>query len=284
MLIIAAPVGLGLFGFAIFNVQGFMNSTWAFWALMACIFVPYSILYTADMLRRREARRGGGSAGDASPLVFAGGLSPDESEGASSATHSGVRSSTAWIWGGLVLVIAYAGFRIAWALVNGAQFDWTAVVALVVAAGLAIIHPSALGWQRFRRSVRSIGSQAVAWPTFRTDQFAGELHVSRPGATIPQDLILLASESTVSVWTTEREPKLLLSLPRDVNTKIRAMSVSDRLGSTGVRMERQDGPDSHAFDLIVRRRGIFTYFRTDQATAQLCAAEIASSRPATHES
>ncbi|MCI0158905.1 hypothetical protein KNO15_19560 [Leifsonia shinshuensis] len=278
-LVVAAPVGLSMFGFLLFDIQGFMQSGWAIWVLLACLFVPYALGYTADMLRRREARRGEEPAGDASPLVLVRGASGVGPIGESSLSRRGARSSNLWIWVGLVLVIAYAVFRIVWALANGAVFDWTAVIALVALAAVAIILPSATTWQRFRRSAGMIGGSAVAWPTFRTDQFAAELHRSRPGATIPQDLILSASESAVSVWTTEREPKLLVSLPRDATTTIRAAKIRDRLGSTGIRIDHQEGADEYAFELVVRRRGIFTYFRTDQTTAEMCASEIVSARP-----
>lgn len=277
-LVVAAPVGLGLFGFLLFDIQGFMQSGWAVWVMCACLVIPYALGYTADMLRRREARRGEDPVGDASPLVLVSASNRVGPQRESSPARRGARSSNLWIWVGLVLVIAYAVLRIVWALADGAVFDWTAVIALVAAAALAIILPSAIAWQRFRRSAATTEESAVAWPTFRTDQFAAEIHQSRPGATIPQDLILSASESAVSVWTTEREPTLLVSLPRDATTTIRGAKISDRLGSTGIRIEHQEGANTYAFELVVRRKGIFTYFRTDQTTAELCAGEIVSGR------
>ncbi|MFE4950511.1 hypothetical protein ACFQ9V_10435 [Leifsonia sp. NPDC056665] len=273
VLIVLAPIVLGVLGFALVDVQGFMSSPWAFWLLMASLFIPYSIVYTADTLRRREARTAVTPSGDSSPLVFASSADPKpEKVSVDSGRSSG--SSAAWIWVGLVLVVAYAVVRVALALANDGDFDWTVVVALFAVVCIATIMPSVIAWQRFRRSALRI-DDSIAWPTLRTDQFASQLHRSRPGAVIPQDLILSATESAVNVWTTEREPRLLLSLPRDTATTVRPVTTADRLGSTGVVLERHVDGQVEAFELIVRRRGVFTYFRTDHATAERCSDDIA---------
>ncbi|WP_158864176.1 hypothetical protein [Leifsonia sp. AG29] len=275
---VLAPIGLSMVGFAILDIQGFMRSSWAFWVLMVCLFVPYSLAYTADIFRRREARTAVSSAGDASPLVFASSSSVPLSEPEIGRVESASRSHYGWIWVGFAAFVAYAAFRIAWALAGGAAFDWTAVIALVAIVCFASIMPSVVAWQRFRRAVLRIDKARATWPAFRTDQFATELHRSRPGATIPQDLILSASNSTVDVWTAEREPRLLVSFPRDAATTLNAFASVDRLGSSGVRIERHDGHSVEPYEFIARRKGVLTYFRTDEATAQRCAEELTSGR------
>jgi hypothetical protein len=265
-----------MLAFLVLDLQGFMYSGWAVWVLIGSLLIPYSIAYTADLLRRRGARRGEDS-GDSSLLVFTEVSSGEASLAKSSALDSSPRSDTVWIWVGLAFFAAYAVVRIVWALLNGADVDWTVAVALVAVAGLATILPSAIGWQRFRRSAIRIGGSVTAWPTLRTDQFASELYRSRPGAIIPQDLILAATESAVSVWTTYREPKLLLSLPRDAAT-IRAVTLTDRLGSTGIRIEHHGGEDSSSFDLVVRRTGTLTYFRANEGTVRRCVEDMALRR------
>lgn len=274
--IVLGPIELGVIGFAIVNIHGFMYSPWAFWVLIVCLFVPYSIAYTADILRRREARGAETYSGDSSALVFPS-LPNSPSQGeekASSASSS--RSSATWIWVCLALVAAYAAVRLASSLANGVELDWTTLAAVVVVACLAVIMPSAIAWQRFQRSVASLPDALATWPAFRTDQFAAELHQNRPGATIPQDLILVATGSAVNVWTNERAPRLLLSLPRDPATTVRATIARDRLGSTGVRLERHSGIQVEAFELVVRRKGIFTYFRTSQETAERFLRELST--------
>lgn len=277
VIVLAAPC-LGTIGFAILNIQAFMRSVWAVWTLLGCVLTIYSIAYVADWLRRREARSSVNPAGDSSPLIYAG---VADTGGAGSRVVATTRSRgpvTRWIWVGLIVVAGYAGFRFAWAMANGAGFDWTIVVALVLVAASAVVMPSVVAWQTFQRSAAQVGGSGTSWPVFRTDQFAEELHRVRPGATIPQELMIVGNESEVAVWTTERQPRLLLSMPRDASTGITAVAAHDRLGTTAVRLERKENGQTVAFDLIVRRKGSFTYFRVDQAVAQQCASEIGSAR------
>ena len=56
----------------------------------------------------------------------------------------------------------------------------------------------------------------------------------------PQDLIVSLSATDISVWTTDSETRLLLSLPRDAETAVSSVRISDRLGSTGIRLERRN--------------------------------------------
>lgn len=277
VLIMLGPLGLATLGFAIVNIQGFMHSGWAVWILAACILVLYSIAYVTDVIRRREAR-GSDMDGDSSPLIFADGSKVAEpGPQPVSSGRNGV-STTTWIWIGLTAVVGYGIVRFAWDMANGVSVDWTVVVALVVVACAAAIMPSAIAWQRFLRSVASIGDLRAAWPVFRTDQFAEQLHRSRPGAIIPQDLVLIADASHLSVWTAEREPRRLVSLPLDGSVTVRSAVLSDRLGKAGVRVQRTVAGETDAFELVSRRKGVFTYFNAGLDTAQRCVDDIERAR------
>lgn len=275
--IILAPFGLAALGFAVVNIQGFMRSGWALGTLLACLFIPYSIAYVIGMLRRREAR-GSGNDGDASPLVFAGGPHDAVSRPQPAApAHDGVTATT-WIWIGLAAVTAYGVFRFAWAMANGASLDWTLVVALVIVACAAAIMPSAIAWQRFLRASARIGGAGSVWPVFRTDQFAEELHRSRRGAVVPQDLILVSDVSGLSVWTTEREPRCLVAMPLDGAVTVRSLALSDRLGRAGVCLRWTGDGETDTFELVTRRKGVFTYFNAGSDTPQRCVEDIERSR------
>jgi hypothetical protein len=100
-LIVFAPLALSMITFLVLDIQGFMYSGWAIWVLIASLLIPYSIAYTADLLRRREARRGEDLSGDSSPLVFTEASSGEASLAKSSALDSSPRSDTVWIWVGL---------------------------------------------------------------------------------------------------------------------------------------------------------------------------------------
>jgi len=265
--LVLGPVILGTFAFALVNVNAFMRSSWALWTLIASVFTIYSIGYVADIIRRREAGTGLSPTGDGSPLVVANA----DSQRIVLTAQPHVRTTTwvvASIWAGTLVVLLYAAFRFWWMLANGVALDWTLVVAGALLICFAAVLPSIVGWRRFRLAVAGLADAGHAWPTFRTDQFADSLHQLRPGAVIPQDLLLLVSDSRISVWTTERVPRLLISLPRSAPTTLAAVELADRLGSLGMRIGYRANGEIWTFDLVLRRRGALTYFRPSSRDAE----------------
>jgi hypothetical protein len=165
-------------------------------------------------------------------------------------------------------VVAYAVFRVSWALALGGSFDWTIVVSLAVVIPIATIVPSVIAWQRFLDATSKVAGAQFVWPVLRTDQFATELHHHRPGIIIPQDLALVVVGRELAIWTTERKSRRILALPLDSATEISGTTVQDRMGFAAIRLVRRDQSHTDSFELIVRRKGLLTYFRADQSTTQ----------------